>query len=133
MNYVLKYKHNIVLSFSIKNINSIYFIIFFPIIFFYGKFIPSQLHLFIQGLTFFNSYGSFLISSWFNAIFTAYWKHQFSFLLMEFIVAFLFFIQSRESIHDPPRFGFIMWHLEYNKINIIQYLMEDKLNIFNWF
>ena len=40
----------------------------------------------------------FFISSYFNPIVIAYWKHLLSFLLMGFIVAFLLFIQSGESI-----------------------------------
>ena len=31
-----------------------------------------------------------------------------SFLLMGFIIVFLFFIQSGESIYDPPQFRFIL-------------------------
>ena len=37
---------------------------------------------------------------------TADWKHLLSFLLIGFIVVFLFFIQSGESIYDPQQLGF---------------------------
>ena len=30
---------------------------------------------------------------------------------LKFIVTFLIFIQSGESIYDPPHFGFILQHL----------------------
>ena len=43
-----------------------------------------------------------------NATASVYWKHLLSFLLMEFIAAFLFFIQSGESIYDPPQFDFVL-------------------------
>ena len=58
---------------------------------------------------------AFYISSWFNVTVTAYLKHLLSFLLMGFVVAFSFFIQSTESIYDPPRFGCILWYLWYSK------------------
>ena len=37
------------------------------------------------------------------------------FLLIGFIAAFLSFLQSGESIYDPPCLKFILWHLRYNK------------------
>ena len=41
--------------------------------------------------------------------------YLFCWLLMGFIVVFLFFIQLGESLYDPPPFGFVLWHLWYNK------------------
>ena len=96
--------------FSIQNIKSncyIIFLKFFPIIFFWWK-IYSFPVTFIYDLIFVILFGSFLISSWFNAAVTAYWKHLLSFLLMGFIVAFLLFIHSGESIDYPPRLRFIL-------------------------
>ena len=55
-----------------------------------GKFIPSQLYLFIKGLIFAIPCGPFLISWWFNATVKTYWKHLLSFLLTRFIVAFFY-------------------------------------------
>ena len=65
----------------------------FPVIFIY------------KGLVFVIICGSFFISSWFYETVTAYWKHLLSFLLIGYIVAFLFFIQLGESMHDLPWFG----------------------------
>ena len=83
--------------------------------FFHCKIMPSN-HLFLMIYLFLLSYKAysfqgFLVYSWFWATFTAYWKHLLSFLLIEFILLFLFFIQSGESTYDPPRFRFILWHL----------------------
>ena len=68
---------------------------------------PFQSYLFIKGLFLVILCGTFFISSWFNATVTAYWKYLLCSLLMEFVVAFLFFIQLRESLYDPPKFGFL--------------------------
>ena len=100
--------------FSIQNIKAIVslsFSIFFQSSFLDGKFISSHLYLFIKCLIFVILWGSFFISSWFNATVTLYWKHLSSFLLMGFIVVYLFFIQPGESTYDTPRFGFTLWHL----------------------
>ena len=80
------------------------------------KVIPTHLSysFYTEGLTFFIISELFPISSWFKATIKVYWKHWLSFLLMEFIVAFLFLIQSGESIYDPRRLGFILWHLHNN-------------------
>ena len=56
----------------------------------------------------------FFYFSWFNVTVIAYWKQLLYFLLMGFIAAFLFFIQSGKSIYDPPRLKFILWQLWYN-------------------
>ena len=106
-------------SFSVQNIKNncdIIFVKFFPIIFFWWNiYLFSQLHQFIKGLIFVILCGYFLASSCFTMTVTAYWKHLVSLLLMIFIVAFLCFVQSVESIHDPPWFGIILWHILYNK------------------
>ena len=100
---------------TLRTIVTLFFSNFFQSSFSDGKSIPSQLYLFIKGLIFVILCGFFSISSWFNVTVTAYLKHLLSFLLMGFIVVFSFFIQSTESVYDPPRFGFILWYLWYNK------------------
>ena len=50
----------------------------------------------------------FPISSWFNSTVIAYGKQLSSFLLIGFIVAFLFFSHSGESMYDPPLFRLIL-------------------------
>ena len=99
--------------FSVQSIKSnccIIFLKYFLIIFSWWV-ILSLLYLFVKGLIFIILYGSFLISSWFNATVKGYWKHLLSLLLIEFIAAFSLFIQSGKSIYDSPQFGFILWHL----------------------
>ena len=76
-----------------------------------GNFIHSHLNFFIKGLISFILCGSFLISSWFNATVTAYWKHLLSYSLMGFIAPFLFFIQPGGFLFHPLRFRFILWLL----------------------
>ena len=34
---------------------------------------------------------------------------------MEFVIIYLFFIESGESIYNPPHLKFILWRLQYNK------------------
>ena len=92
---------------TIRAVVTLFFSIFFQSSFSDRKVIPFQAYLFINGLIFGYYLRDFFISSWFNATVTAYWKDLLYSLLMEFIVAFLLFIQSRESLHDPPKFGFI--------------------------
>ena len=60
--------------------------------------------------------GLFLVSSWLNATLIAHSKHLLTFLLMGFIVAFLFFIHSGESMYHPPSLKFILWNFWYNKL-----------------
>ena len=74
------------------------------------KFISFQLYLPIKDLIFDILFECILISLWFNASIAAYWKHLSS-LFFGFIISFLFFIQTGESIYDPPRFRFILWDL----------------------
>ena len=73
-----------------------------------GKFILSQLNFFMKGLifvalgaSFFNLYDLTRLLQRIKSIFL-------SFLLIEFIVVLLFFIQSGEPIYGPPQFGFIL-------------------------
>ena len=80
-----------------------------------GKFIPFQLFLFMKGLIFYFLHKFFPIFSLFNATVVAYWKHLSS-SLIGFMVAFLFLIQSRESIYNPPHFRYILWHLGCSKL-----------------
>ena len=80
---------------------SIIFLKFFQSCFFDGKFILSQLNLLIKVLIFVILSECFSICSWFNVTVTVYWKHL-SYLLIKFFVPFLYFIQSGESVYDPP-------------------------------
>ena len=83
---------------SIQDIKINCYIIFFQFfpnhlkIFPDGKFIFSQIYLFMKGLIFAILSECFSICSWFNAIVAAYWKHLLSFLLIGFIAAFLFLL-----------------------------------------
>ena len=85
---------------TLRAIVPLFFSDFFYSSFSDGKFIPS--HLFIKGLIFLIRCGSYLISSWFTATVTAYWKHLLYLLLIGFIAAFCF-LSSKEKlyvIHD---------------------------------
>ena len=115
------------LFFSMQNIESkirLFLSNLFQSSFSDGKFIPSQLCLFIKGLISLILSECFPISSWFHdlmlllcyaTVMLLLWKHLSSFLLMGFIVAFLFFIQSGESVYDLPCLKFISWNLQSNK------------------
>ena len=101
---------------TLRAIVTLFFSIFFQSSFSDGKLIPSQLYLFINGLIFLILCENFLISSWLNVTGTSYWKyflHLFNFFY--WWDSLLFFIQSRESVNDPPLFVFILRHLPYNK------------------
>ena len=112
---VLKHKKQEIFFFfsmqTLRAIVTLFFLNFFQSSFFDREFIPSQSYSFIKSLIFVILCRYLLISSWFSVTFTAYWKHLLSYLLIGFIVAFLFFIQSRESIYDPTQFRFILWNL----------------------
>ena len=105
---------------NIKNIVTLFFSSFLQWSFFDGKFIPSQLYLFIKVLFFVILCRSFFISSWFNSTLTAYWKHLLSLLSIGFIVAFMFFIQSGDlyTIHHNPDLFCDIYNAinEYNRI-----------------
>ena len=96
-----------------------FFSIFFQSSFSGRKCISSQLYLFITGPIFVILSECVSMSSWFNTTVTAYWKHLLSFLLIQYIVAFLFFIQSRESKYDPPHILQSFKKLFYNFIWLI--------------
>ena len=118
--YFLKQKQDIYIFFIAYKILRAIFKLFFSNLFQSTfsdvKVISTHLSYFFytEGLNFFIISRLFPISSWFKATIKVYWKHWLSFLLMEFIVAFLFLIQSGESIYDPLRLGFILWHLHNN-------------------
>ena len=115
MSCFLKHKKDIFFLFDVQNIKSncyIIFLNFFPTMFFWWKIYSFQFIFIYKWFDLGYSFSIFPISSWFEATVTAYWKHL-SFLLIEFICAFLFFIQSGESIYDPLRFWFILRHLQY--------------------
>ena len=48
-------------------------------------------------------------------IVVVHWKHLLSFSFMRFIVTFLLFIQSGDSIYNPPPLKCYLWHLYYNE------------------
>ena len=115
MSCFLKHKKDIFFLFHVQNIKSncyIIFLNFFPTMFFWWKIYSFQFIFIYKWFNLCYSFSIFPISLWFEATVTAYWK-DLSFLLIEFICAFLFFIQSGESIYDPLRFWFILWHLQY--------------------
>ena len=95
--------------FSIQNMKNncyIIFLNFFPVIFSWWKMYFLPLIFIYKWFNFVVFCGFLFISFWFNATVPAYIKHLSTFLLPGFIVAFLFFIQSGESIYDPPWLGF---------------------------
>ena len=65
------------------------------------KLVPSNIYIFIKGLISVNLSRVLPTLSRFNTTVAAYWKHFYLFLLVGFIVASLYFVQSRESIYDP--------------------------------
>ena len=103
--------------FSIQNIWNNWKIYYFPITFIYKRFNACC------------SLWTFIVSSTFNVTVTAYWKHLLSFLLIEFVAASLFFIQTEESIymihHD--------WDLFYDIYNTINKHYQEKITTFHWF
>ena len=104
-----------------QNIKSNFYIVFsnvFQSSFPDGKFIPFQPHFFIKHLISDILCGSFFVSPWFNCY--SLWKHLLSFLLIGFVVAFLFFIQSKEPIYDPLRLGFYFMTFIMQYFNIIE-------------
>ena len=114
-----------------RNINRIYFFLFcikilraivtlffsnfFQSSFSDGKFIPSQLYLFIKGLIFVILCGSFFISLPCNVTVTVYRKHLLSFLLIGFIVAFFVFYLIRRIYIWSTTFGNLFYDI-YNTI-----------------
>ena len=122
--------HRIYFSyFSIEKIKSNYYIFFLK--FFQSSFsdrnlIPFQLYLFIKGLTFVILCWSFLISSWFIATVTTYWKHLLSFYWYNLLLLFLLFIQPGESINDPQYLD--LFHDIYNTMNKYNQGQTDYLS-----
>ena len=119
---------------TLRAIVTLCFAIFFQSSFSDGKFILSHLYLFIKGLIFLIPSACFPISSWSNVTVPTYWKHLLSSLLIGFIIAFLFFIQSGESIYDPLLYDI------YNAINdhnrrqnhYLSWFQIMLISIFNW-
>ena len=126
--------------FSIQNIKSNYYIIFSNFTFFSqssspdGIFIPSQLYLFMKDLIFVILCGSFLISTWFNVMVTAYWKHLLSFLLRRFIAAFLLFcfLSNQENLYMIHRDLDWFYHI-YDTINEHNWMQTHLSSILNYF
>ena len=105
---------------SIQNIRSscsTMFLKIFPIIS-NGKFLPSQLCLFIKGLIFVFLSECFPIPSWFNAIVTAYWKHL-SFFIDGIYCCFFCFLSNQENLY-------MMHH------NSDLFYIYDIINEHNW-
>ena len=109
MSYVLKHKQDLNFLFlackTLRAVVRLFFSNFIQSFFSNGKFISSQLYLFIKGVMFVVYWGSFFISSYFNTTARAYWKHFLSFLLKGFIV---FLLSSQENLymihHDSDLF-----------------------------
>ena len=103
--------------FSMQNIWNDWKIYYFPVIFIYKRFNACC------------SLWTFIVSSRFNATITAYWKHLLSFLLIELVAAFFFFIQTEESLymihHD--------WDLFYDIYNTTNKHYQEKITTFHWF
>ena len=78
----------------------LFFSFFFQSSFYEGNFISFLLYLFIKGLIFVILSTWFPISSWFNAIVTAYCKHLLPFSLTGFFV-FLFW-SNQENLYIIP-------------------------------
>ena len=117
MNYVLKYKQEIIF-FNMQNIRAIvtlFFPIFFQIYFSDGKFIPSQLYLFIKELILllFQNVSLFLHD--------LMWLLQRTeniycdFLLMEFILALLF-LSNQDNLYMIHHNSDLFYDI-YNAIN----------------
>ena len=113
LSYVLKLKQCILYIFSfsasktVRAIVKLFSLKFFPIIFFWWK-------IYTFPVIFIYKWFNFCYSLWiFFSFFFLYsvLKTFVIFSLMGFIVAFLFFIQSEESLYDPPWLGFNFWHL----------------------
>ena len=85
----------------------------------------SQLYLFIKSLNFVILYGPFLISSWFSATVTAYWKHLLSFLSMG-IYAFFYPIR-RVYLWLTTYWIYFMTYV-IQQMNTI----KDKITTFHW-
>ena len=101
---------------TLREIVSLFFSNVFQSSFSDGKFIPSHIYSFIKGSIFVILSACFLISLWFNATVTAYWKHL-SFLLIGFIIYCLFvFFWNQENlimIHHNSNLFYVI----YNTIN----------------
>ena len=127
MNYVLKHEQDIFFLFNIQNVKSnshIIFLKFFPIIFFWWKMYSSQLYLFIKGLIFVILSECFPISSWFNAIVIAFWKHL-SFFIDEIYCCFFGFYPIRRIYTWSTMIMTYFMAFIIQQINII----EDKLTM----
>ena len=103
LSYVLKQMQDIFFFFIIQNIKSNCYIIFlniFVIIFFWWKTYPFPVIFNCKSFNFYYSLRIFLF------------LHDLTWLLQRIgsIVTFLFFVKSGEATHDPPWFGFILWH-----------------------
>ena len=76
-----------------------------------GKLIPSQL-IYLWNVLFLSSFADLFFFLFPHNLTWLLWHIEsiYYFLLIGY-VTFPFFIQSRESIYDPPWFIFILWHL----------------------
>ena len=109
----LKHKQDIYfLTYKAIATAPLFFFNFFESSFSNGKYSFPVIIFIYKRFNFCYSFCIFFIFWWFNATVAVYWKHLLSFSLLGFIVAFLFFIQSGESIYNPPWFGFILWHCQ---------------------
>ena len=86
----------------------------FPVFWVWWKIYFFPIILINKRFNFWYSLRVFPMFWWFNATVKAYWK-QLSSLFFGFIVAFLFFNHSGESIYDPLLFKPTFWRWYYNK------------------
>ena len=86
---------------SLQNIKSNYQTIFFkflPIISFWWLIYSFPIVFIKKSISFVILCGSFFISSWFNAIVTAYWKHFYLLYWLDLLLLFCLFIQSGDLV-----------------------------------
>ena len=102
--------------FSIQNVKSNCYIIFsqfFPIIFFWWKIYSFPAIFFVKALLFVILCGSFLISSWFSATVTEYWKNI---CLIYWWDLLLLFLSSQEDLYMTHHDSNLFYDI-YNIIN----------------
>ena len=112
LRHILKHKQDMFFFFIMQNIESNRSISFSQVFsqssFTDVKFIPSNLYLLIKGFILLILCISFLLLQDLMRLLQHIESIYYIFLLIRFIVAFLFFIQSREYLYDPILLGFIL-------------------------
>ena len=93
-----------------------------------GKFICSQLYLFIKCLIFVILVVSFFISSWLNTAVTTYWKHLF-FILTRFIYCYLYCLLSNQENVYMIHHNLDLSYDSYNTIAEHNYIQTHYLSL----